>query len=46
MADKKEGRTTVYNDITSDEKLKSVNNENIKLEEDFLDYLVSIDQYF
>ena len=38
------GRTTVYNDITSEEKLKQVNEENIRLEEDFLDYLNSIDR--
>lgn len=40
----KEGRTTVYNEITSDEKLKQVNEENIQLENDFLEYLVSIDR--
>lgn len=40
----KEGRTTVYNEITSDEKLKQVNEENIQLENDFLEYLASIDR--
>lgn len=40
----KEGRTTVYNNITSDEKLKRVNEENLELENDFLEYLVSTDR--
>lgn len=44
MKKHKEGRTTVYNEITSDEKLKQVNKENIELEEGFLDYLTSIDR--
>lgn len=44
MAKSKEGRTTVYNEITSDEKLKQVNEENIQLENDFLEYLASIDR--
>ena len=44
MAHKKAGRTTVYNYITSDEKLKKVNPENTQLESDFLDYLVSTDR--
>lgn len=44
MKNKKEGRTTVYNEITSAEKLKSVNPDNIQLEEDFLEYLTSIDR--
>lgn len=44
MAKEKEGRTTVYNDITSKEKLKEVNPENISLENDFLEYLGSIDR--
>lgn len=39
-----EGRTTIYNEITSKEKLKKVNEENIDLENDFLDYLVSVDR--
>lgn len=38
------GRTTVYNEITSDEKLKQVNPENLQLEEDFLEYLESVDR--
>ncbi len=38
MAKEKEGRTTVYNDITSKEKLEKVNPENISLENDFLEY--------
>ena len=40
----KKGRTTVYNEITSEEKLKQVNPENIQLEEDFLEYLSSADK--
>lgn len=44
MANQKEGRTTVYNDITSEDKLKQVNRENIELENDFLEYLTSIDR--
>ena len=35
----RDGRTTVYNDITSKEKLKEVNEENLQLEEDFIEYL-------
>lgn len=38
------GRTTVYNTITSEEKLKQVNPDNIQLEEDFLEYLESVDR--
>lgn len=38
------GRTTVYNEITSEEKLKQVNPENLQLEEDFLEYLESVDR--
>lgn len=38
------GRTTVYNAITSEEKLKQVNPENLQLEEDFLEYLESVDR--
>lgn len=37
-------RSTVYNSISSDEKLKQVNPENIQLGNDFLDYLSSIDR--
>lgn len=40
----REGRTTVYNNITSPEKLAQVNPENIELEKDYLEYLVSIDR--
>lgn len=40
----KEGRTTVYNEITSKEKLDKVNEENKQLEEEFLEYLVSTDK--
>lgn len=38
------GRTTVYNNISSPEKLSLVNKENIQLEKDFLEYLSSIDR--
>lgn len=44
MGGQKDGRSTVYNEITSEEKMKSVNQDNIQLEEDFLDYLASIDR--
>lgn len=40
----KEGRSTVYNNITSPEKLRQVNADNIQLEEDFLEYLASVDR--
>lgn len=40
----KDGRTTVYNNIVTPEKMNEVNPENIDLMEDFLDYLVSIDR--
>lgn len=40
----REGRSTVYNNITSPEKLAQVNPENMELENDFLDYLASIDR--
>lgn len=40
----REGRSTVYNSITSPEKLAQVNPENMELENDFLDYLLSIDR--
>lgn len=39
-----EGRTTVYNKLTNDEKLAQVNPNNAQLSEDFLDYLSSIDR--
>ena len=38
------GRKTVYNKITSEEKLAKVNPENIELAKDYLDYLSSIDR--
>ncbi len=38
------GRSTVYNNITDDEKLKKVCKANRELENDFLDYLVSTDR--
>lgn len=38
------GRTTVYNNITSPEKLRQINKKNIELKNDFLDYLISIDR--
>lgn len=44
MGKQKEGRTTVYNNITSDDKLQQVNPDNIQLENDFLEYLASIDR--
>ena len=37
-------RKTVYNNITSEEKLAKVNPENIQLGNDFLEYLTSIDR--
>jgi len=40
----KDGRTTVYNNITDEEKLKRVNPDNIQLENDFLEYLESVDR--
>lgn len=39
-----QGRSTVYNSITSKEKLDKVNDDNISLEEDFLEYLASTDK--
>lgn len=44
MGNIKDGRSTVYNEITTEEKLKQVNHDNIQLEEDFLEYLTSIDR--
>jgi len=38
------GRKTVYNNISSPEKLAKVNPENIQLGNDFLEYLTSIDR--
>ena len=40
----KEGRTTVYNQITTPEKLAQVNPENLELEEEFVEYMVSVDR--
>lgn len=40
----REGRSTVYNNITSPEKLSQINPDNIALEKDFLEYLSSIDR--
>lgn len=40
----KVGRTTIYNGITSEEKLQQVHPENLQLEDDFLEYLSSIDR--
>jgi integrase len=40
----KAGRSTVYNDLTSEEKLAKVNEENLELEDDFLEYLVTTDR--
>ena len=40
----KDGRTTVYNNITSDEKLAKINPENLELEKDFIEYLSSVDR--
>ena len=41
---KVEGRSTVYNDITSKEKLEKVNRDNLELESDFLEYLKATDK--
>lgn len=40
----KAGRSTVYNDLTSEEKLAKANEESLDLEEDFLEHLVSVDR--
>lgn len=37
-------RTTVYNQITDEERIKQINPDNKQLAEDFLDYLSSIDR--
>lgn len=37
-------RTTVYNDIVSEEKLKQINEDNIELLNEFVEYLQSIDR--
>lgn len=44
MSVAKEGRTTIYNSITTQYKLDEVNPDNTQLEEDFLDYLSSTDK--
>lgn len=38
------GRSTVYNNITNEEKLKQCNLKNIELGKDFIDYLKSVDR--
>lgn len=38
------GRSTVYNKITSEEKLRQINPDNIELGNDFLEYLASTDR--
>ena len=38
------GRSTVYNNIVTPEKLSQVNPENIQLGKDFLEYLSSVDR--
>ena len=40
----KQGRSTVYNRITSDEKINKCNEDNIQLENDFLEFLSSTDK--
>lgn len=40
----KAGRSTVYNDLTSEEKLAKVNEENLELEDDFLEHLSTTDR--
>lgn len=44
MQNKASGRTTVYNMITSPEKMEQVNPENLELENDYIEYLQSIDR--
>lgn len=38
------GRATVYNEITSKEKIDRINSKNKSLMQDFLDYLISVDR--
>lgn len=38
------GRTTVYNNIVTEEKKSQINKNNLDLMNDFLDYLISIDR--
>ena len=40
----REGRTTIYNKITTEEKMRDINPKNTELENDFIDYLKSIDR--
>ena len=40
----KAGRTTVYNNLTSDEKMAKVNEDNLELEEDYLEHLSTTDR--
>lgn len=44
MARQNSKRTTVYNNITSKEKLAQVNKDNLELENDWLEYLSSADK--
>lgn len=44
MAKQTEGRSTVYNSITSEDKLEQVCEDNLQLEDDFLEYLTSTDR--
>ena len=44
LGNKGKGRSTVYNNITTPEKLSMVNPENIQLGQDFLEYLTSVDR--
>lgn len=39
---KKKGRSTVYNNIVTHEKMEQVNPDNLELEKDYLDYLSSV----
>lgn len=38
------GRSTVYNNITTEEKINAINSKNIELMNDFIDYLKSVDR--
>lgn len=40
----RQGRSTVYNHLTTPEEIAAINSENRQLKEDFLDYLISIDK--
>ena len=39
-----EGRSTVYNKLTTPEKIANINPENAQLSKDFLEYLASVDR--